>query len=66
VVHSVSRRESVLARRLTILERVQSGGCTVKKLSELLGVSKKTICSDIHTIGDIHWQDDVLYYGERL
>jgi DeoR/GlpR family transcriptional regulator of sugar metabolism len=49
-----------------ILEQVQSGGCTVKKLSGLLGVSKKTICSDIHAIGHIHWQDDILYSGERL
>ena len=62
----MNMREKVLARRLFILKAVQAGGTTVKKLSEAMGISKTTVKRHIHNIGNIHWQDDVLYYGERL
>lgn len=63
---SMNQREKVLARREFILEAVKAGGATVKVLSEKLKVSVFTVKQCIHSIGDIHWQDDVLYYGERL
>ena len=62
----MSKREEVLKRRVAILEAVKAGGATVKILSESLGVSRSTVCNYIRDIGNIHWQDDILYWGERL
>jgi hypothetical protein len=66
VVLVMNQREKVLARREFILETVKAGGATVKGLSKELKVSLFTVKQCIHDIGDIHWQDDVLYYGDLL
>ena len=62
----MNQREKVLARRKAILKAVKAGGATVKSIAKLTGDSTSTITKSIHDIGDIHWQDTVLYYGERL
>ena len=62
----MSHREKVLARRKIILETVKAGGATVKELAAALKIGRQAIRSDIHAIDGIHWQDDVLYFGERL
>jgi hypothetical protein len=66
MVGNMNQRERVLARHEFIVKAVKAGGATVKKLSEALGVSRSTIKVSIRTNSKIHWQDDVLYYGERL
>jgi DeoR/GlpR family transcriptional regulator of sugar metabolism len=66
MVAIMSQREKVLARREFILNAVKAGGATVKKLAGELEVSRSTILVDIRANNKIHWQDDKLYYGERL
>ena len=62
----MNQREKILHRREFILNAVKNGGTTVKELAEQLGVTRVTITRCIKDIGNIHWQDDKLYYGERL
>ena len=62
----MNQREKTLHRRGFILSAVKAGGVTVKELAEQLGVTRATITRCIKDIGNIHWQDCTLYYGERL
>ena len=60
------KREQMLARRQAIKTIVKHSKTTVALLSVALNVSKATIKRDISASNKIHWQDEYLYYGERL
>ena len=62
----ISLRDRINNRRRDLLAIVMSGSFTVKEVAKKLGVSIYVVRDDVHTLDNVHWQDCILYYGERL
>jgi len=58
----MSEREKILNRRKSVKEIIfMNNGIRTKDIADILGVSSRTICLDIHAIDGVEWRDCEVY-----